>query len=127
MKKTLICALLVGMPFVLCIYALLGWWIVSDVKAVCVQVTRKYPGDKVDALIAYMGSDTHLLKQRNRAIWAAGHLRDRRALLALEKLYTGESCDHRGHVCQYEVKKAIDKINDWKPHPWGWAWRFIES
>ena len=61
------------------------------------------------ALIEYMNSESHPLKERNRAVWALGRLRDPRALPALEGVYTGDLCEHARFLCQYELEKAIKR------------------
>jgi len=60
--------------------------------------------------------------KRNHAIWALGQLGDKRALPSLEKLYTGEPCDHSKYVCQYELKKAI-KLCRGGLNITAWTWR----
>jgi hypothetical protein len=92
------------------LFVLLVWQIHSHVEMICVKACQKHPGDRVEALIAYIFSDEHSLQDRNHAIWALGHIGDERALPALEKLYTGMPCDHEKFVCQYELRKAIDKV-----------------
>lgn len=50
------------------------------------------------------------LEQKNRAVWALGELKDKDALPGLESHLTGESCNQRIELCQYELKKTILKI-----------------
>lgn len=107
-KKILICGILTCLVFVLIVYGMACWSIRSGVEEICAEATQEYPGDKVEALIAYVQSENHNLKDRNRAVWASGQIGDKRALSVLEKFYVGESCDHDKYLCQHELKKAID-------------------
>jgi len=79
----------------------------SSVKEISSKAVRQYPGDRIEALIAYVDSENHSLKQRNRAVWALGQIGDERALTTLEKFYTGGPCDHDSRLCQGELQKAI--------------------
>jgi HEAT repeat protein len=68
---------------------------------------REYPGDRIEALMTYVESKNHSLRQRNRSVWALGQIGDKRALPVLEKYRTGKPCDHDATLCQREVGKAI--------------------
>ena len=96
---------------VLCGAAVAGiyWDIHRSVQHYCAvaQQAHPCPGDDVEALIAYMNSPEHSLRERNLAVWTLGRLQDPRALPALGAVYTGEPCDHDRCLCQYELKKAI--------------------
>jgi hypothetical protein len=79
------------------------------------MATRKYPGDKVEALMKLVetkerGYRAELYRANNHAIWALGQLGDKRALPFLKGLVTGEPCDHETNLCQGEIKEAIDKL-----------------
>ena len=63
--------------------------------------------DDVQALVTYILSSDHSLRDRNRAIWAVGRLGDPRALPPLESLSTGGACHHESVPCQRELRKAI--------------------
>ena len=76
-------------------------------KGICAEAMQEYPVDRVEALVAYMQSEKHSLKDRNRSVWALGQIGDKCALPVLEKLYIGEPCDHDKYLCQRELKKAI--------------------
>ena len=84
-----------------------SWQIGSDVHAAGTMAVREYGGDRVRALIAYADSPSHSLRDRNRAVWALGHIGDPRALPFLEEQYTGKACDHDRMLCQRELAKAI--------------------
>ena len=79
------------------------------------MATRKYPGDKVEALMMSVetkeyGYNAHLYRANNRAFWALGQLGDKRALPFLRSLLTGEPCDHEINLCQVEIKEAIQQL-----------------
>jgi len=93
----------------------------QSVQANCrvAQQAHPHPGDDVAALIDFMNSTSHSLRDRNhRAIWTLGRLRDPKALPALESVYTGEKCEHNKTLCQYELEKAI-KLCGGTPNPPG--------
>lgn len=79
----------------------------SSVRQISAQAVRQYPGDRIEALIKYVESQSHSLRQRNRSVWALGQIGDKRALPVLEKYWTGKPCDHDATLCQREVGKAI--------------------
>lgn len=95
---------------VLCVCALgvVRWRIQSTLDEWCeiAQATHPHPGDDVAALLEYVQSESHSLRQRNLAVWALGQARDSRALSILEGCYTGEKCDHDNHLCQRELGHA---------------------
>lgn len=75
---------------------------------------NQYEGDKIEALILVLNSKTQTLEAKNDAIWALGHLKDKRALSVLKNLQSGTECDHSKFVCQREVKKSIAYLEDKK-------------
>lgn len=83
------------------------WLIRSGVHATSEAALLEQPGDRVPALMAYIESPTHTLRERNRAVWALGQLGDARALPVLEKHFTGRACEHDLVLCQHELRKAI--------------------
>ena len=85
----------------------ISWQIGSDVHAISNVAIREHGGDRVSALMTYVNSPSHSLRDRNRAAWALGHLGDARALPLLDRHYTGEPCDHGRRLCQRELEKAI--------------------
>ena len=50
------------------------------------------------------------MRERDMAVWALGELRDRHALSVLRTHYIGGKCDRTNNICQYELGKAIMKI-----------------
>jgi hypothetical protein len=87
----------------------LAWWILANAHAAGARAQREFGGDEVQALSRLVDSDRHSLAGRNHAVNALGILADSRALPVLEKYYTGEPCQHDRFLCQYELKKAIDR------------------
>lgn len=81
--------------------------IASGVHAASEAALLERPGDRVLALMAYVESPKHTLRERNRAVWALGQLGDARALPVLEPKFTGRDCDHERDLCQHELRKAI--------------------
>ena len=71
--------------FVICFVILvvfLRWKIQSALDQWCAtaQAAHHHPGDAVAALLEYVESDLHTLRERNSAVWALGQVRDSRAL-----------------------------------------------
>ncbi len=108
--------LLSGIPIVLLtlvvVVVLLSLWVELHLRKVCGMAARKYPGDKVEALMKFVeteekGYRAELYRANNHAFWALGQLGDKRALPFLKGLLTGEPCDHGTNLCQGEIKEAI--------------------
>lgn len=87
----------------------------SGVEQATVTATTAHPGDEVTALMAYVRSDAHSLRDRNRAVWALGRLADPRALPLLEHYYDGAPCDHARRLCQHELRKSIARCRKQSP------------
>jgi len=101
-------------------FVALSWWIQIGARQMGTAAMQEFPGDRVEALMAYVQSERHTLAERNRAVWALGQLRDPRALPVLQKFYTGQPCQHDKFLCQYELKKAIALCTgeDFDPARW---------
>ena len=106
-KKVLVYGTLSCLAFLLAAFVMICFSIRSSVKKISAEATQQYPGDRIEALITYVKSENHSLRQRNRAVWALGQIGDERALPTLEKSYTGGPCDHDSRLCQGELQKAI--------------------
>lgn len=106
-KKVLVYGALTCLALFFFVFVTTCWSIRSSVKEMSTEATKQYPGDRVEALIAYVDSENHSLRQRNRAVWVLGQIGDERALPVLEKFYTGEPCDHDNCLCQRELQTAI--------------------
>ena len=106
-KKALVYGTLSCLAFLMLAFVIICFSIRSGVKEISAEAIQQHPGEKVEALITYVDSGSNSLRQRNRAIWALGQIGDERALLTLEKSYTGQPCDHDNLLCQGELQKAI--------------------
>lgn len=107
LKKALVYGLLSFLVVCLIGFVSVCFSIRAGVKEMSAEAVKEFPGDRVQALIAYVGSENHTLKKRNRAVWALGQIGDSRALPVLESYYTGGECDHDKNLCQRELKHAI--------------------
>lgn len=108
-RKAVLAGLAVFFVGVPCTLGWLRWDIQSGLDRFCkvAQAEHPHPGDDVAAMLAYVQSQSHSLKDRNHMVWALGQARDPRALPVFEEYYTGEACDHEQHLCQGELEKAI--------------------
>ena len=104
---------------IIILFAGISGTVSTEIDAICEEACAKYPGTKAEYLITYR-EKTNDLKKKNKAVWALGELRDKKALPILEALYTGAPCDHSRYVYQKEVKKAIKKIKGEIPNPYFW-------
>ena len=93
------------------IYGGLRIWIWTDAKQFAKQATEYFHTDKTNALLLFIDSDDFTFKEKNKAVWTIGVLKEKEALPKLEMMYTGEACNHDSAICQYELYKAIHKIN----------------
>jgi len=98
-------------------FAGLVWWIQADAHKFSARAMQEFPGDEVEALLAFVQSERHTLAERNRAVHALGQIGDPRALPVLARLYTSRECQHDKFLCQAELRKAIDRCNgkNWAP------------
>ena len=112
LRRILLRGTLVVLTIFVVAIILLSLWVELHLKKMCEMATRKYPGDKVDALMRYVetketGYRAHLYRANNHAFWALAQLGDKRALPFLKGLVTGEACDHETNLCQGEIQEAI--------------------
>jgi hypothetical protein len=120
-KRTLlIWAGLAAAALLLVLFIIIPLYMDFHVDRYCDQARDLYPGDDVEALIAYVESDDHLAQEKNRMVWTLGELRDPRALPALGKLLESGAGDRPGLVSRYEVEKAISKIRGEIRNPRFW-------
>ena len=75
------------------------------------EASENFHQDKIESLLMLIDSENYSLKEKNNAVWALGVLKNERALPKLQLLYTGEESNHEKALCQYEIKKAILKVN----------------
>ena len=121
-KRISICAVLGCFVLLGVLYVLFCLGIGSHVKPICAEAMRQYPGDRIEAVLAYIESDKHSMRERNKAVWALGYLGDKRAVPVLKKHLTGEPCEHDKYLCQGELVKAIKKCES-GVNPCAWACR----
>ncbi len=106
-KKVLVYGILSCFALILIVFVMTCWSIRSSVKSISAEATQEHAGDRIEALMAYVNSENHSLRERNRAVWALGQIGDERALPALERFYTGQPCNHDTSLCQRELGKAV--------------------
>jgi hypothetical protein len=107
--KTTLAGTLLSLLGLSCAIGLIRHDIKRDVNEWCetAQAEYSHPNDDVAALLAYVQSESHTLKDRNHVIWALGQSRDARALPVLENYFTNRECNHSQNLCQHELEKAI--------------------
>lgn len=106
-KRALIYGTLICFAFLLFAFVMICFSIRSGVKEISAEAAQLYPGDRTEALIAYVKDENRSLRKRNLAVWALGQIGDKRALPVLNQFYTGGPCDHNSRLCQGELQKAI--------------------
>jgi hypothetical protein len=74
------------------------------------RAAARFGGDRVQGLMSVVDCVSCSFHERDMAVWALGELRDRRALPVLKPHFTNEKCNHAAGLCQYELGKAIMKI-----------------
>jgi hypothetical protein len=82
-----------------------------EVAATADRARDRFSGDRTAALVRLVDCEQCTLKERNRAVWALGQIGHESALPVLRKHHTGGECDHTSRLCQYELDKAIRKID----------------
>ncbi|ODS41147.1 MAG: hypothetical protein A7315_02180 [Candidatus Altiarchaeales archaeon WOR_SM1_79] len=125
-KKILLYSVPIVFIILIILFVLSLHWISSDVKAICKKAQQQFEGDCVEALICALESNHLSFKEKNQSIWALGEIGDKRALPALQKLYTGKPCpkpcDSSQYICQYGVKKAIRGCKGFNVVRYVWRW-----
>jgi len=125
-KKLVFYGLPIGSAALLILFLITLHWISSDVRAICKKAQQQFEGNCVESLVASLESDSLSFKQKNQAIWALGEIGDRRALPALQRLYTGEECpkpcDSSKYICQYGIEKAIRGCKGFNVVRYVWQW-----
>ncbi len=110
LRRILLKGILIVLLACVVVIILLSLSIELGVKKICGMATRKYPGDKVEALMMFVESKENGYSANNHAFWALGQLGDKRALPFLRNLLTGGPCDHETNLCQGEIQEAIQKL-----------------
>ncbi|OAD21293.1 hypothetical protein THIOM_002945, partial [Candidatus Thiomargarita nelsonii] len=65
---------MIGIVGIIFGFGAIFWYIEFSVQEICVIAQQAHPGDDLAALIVYMNSEEHSLKERNLAVWALGRL-----------------------------------------------------
>lgn len=120
LKKVFISILGVSLVLILFSYAILSWQRYTTIGDVTAKAQQKFPGDRIESLIAYLNSDFTNLEEKTQVIWVLGELRDGKAILALQALSHAGHCDHSKYVCQRELLKALRKIKGETFNPYFW-------
>lgn len=110
LKRLIMRTVIIVFACLLSTYAGLRIWIWGDAKQFAKQAVEHFNTDRTSALILYLDSNEYTFKEKNKAVWAMGVLKEKNALPKLEMMYTGEECNHDSAICQYELYKAIHKI-----------------
>ena len=87
---------------------------IEQFNTITAMAHRRYSSDNAEALLDYLKSDVGTRRVKNIAVWALGELH---ALEAREFLY---SLKGNENFEQYEIDKAIKKIDGEIPKPF---WR----
>jgi hypothetical protein len=115
-RKRIAFWLLAGVLAVAASALALEGFIQLEVRKVGHRAAARFGGDRIAGLVRLVDCDGCDLREREMAVWATGELKDRRALPVLEAHFSGKACDHNRNLCQYELHKAIMKIEG----TWGW-------
>ncbi len=125
-KKILKYGVIIGFAGLLILFIIALHWTSSDVRATCKRAQQQFDGDPLETLVAYLESDSGSFKEKNHVIWALGGIGDKRALPALQKLYTGtpcpKPCDSSKYICQYGLEKAIRGCKGFNVVRYVWHW-----
>ncbi len=97
----------------------------SQVRNSSNTAQARFPGNRVEALIAMVQCESCDMHDRNHAVWALGQLDDVRALPVLEKYWTGKPCDHQRNICQETLRVALRHLrhednNRYESLMWRW-------
>jgi len=117
--------ILIVFTIILAVFCLLEASIGMDVRNYSQSAQNRFPGKRVDALIAMVGCESCSMEDRNHAVWALGQLDDVRALAVLEKYYTGKECNHWKDLCQKTLGTALRHLrhedhNRGEAYFWRW-------
>jgi hypothetical protein len=109
LRKAILAGMIVFFAMVTCGLGYCRWTIQTALDKYCsvAQSEHPHPNDDIAAMMEFVQSNSHSLRDRNLVVWALGQARDSRALPILESYYTGENCDHSQYLCQGELEKAI--------------------
>lgn len=87
---------------------------IDGIGATALAATPDAP-DRVAALMAFVADGEQPVRERDRAVWALGQLRDPRALPLLRSYLDGGECQHGTSLCQRGLAKAVGLCEDPSP------------
>ncbi len=127
LKQNLFYFVAVSFSIFLLFFFITSVWIGHEAKRLCQEAKWEYgKTDCTEALMATLEDKNQGYRTRNHAIWALGQFGDSRALLTLQKYYTGNIPNREpldDTISQYELKKAINLTNG-GVNIAAWAWRW---
>jgi len=93
------------------------------------DAVARFPGERAEALMQVVDCDACSLEDRNHAVWALGQMLEERAIPVLREHFDGQPCTHATRLCQYELRKAIRKIETREEilQRTGPVWRLVAS
>lgn len=120
MKRSLLFCT-IGLLVIVVLIVAMNLWIGHGVKQNIRHAQMHYPGTAEEALISFLHDEHHGPRDRtHRAIWTLGQIRSKSALPVLRTLNLddpeGKTCYgmHDSVLCQYEIHKAIESIEEGK-------------
>mgnify|MGYP001816007843 CR=1 FL=1 len=130
MKRIFLWALVAGFVILAGTAGFTFHQIYQGVAGITEQATSAFPGDAVEALSAFILSDSQSYEDKNTAIWALGQFADPDAIPFLEKLNAGMAeqpvpFDRSGGLSKYEIEKAIKWCK--KGNLTSWMYRKIKQ
>ena len=123
-KKLILRVSLIVLAVLAAILLAMTFYVESDVQKVCDSAVKRYPGDKIDAIILVAQESDLCTKEKTRALWALGQLGDKKVLPFLRANYAGKSEDN---ICIYEAQFAIEKLEKGSFNLPGFLWRRLLS
>lgn len=119
MKKLLLIIPIIFISIISLGFSAIYIWTNYTIKQNIETAISKYRGSSEDALIAFLLDENNTPMDRSHiAIWTLGQIKSEKALPVLKKYYNddpaGNTCfgKHNSDLCQYEIYKAIIKIEE---------------
>lgn len=119
MKKIFIIVPIIFISIISFGFSALYLWIDFTVKHNIEIASSQYPGTSEEVLIAFLKDEKNSPMDRSHiAVWTLGQIKSEKALPVLKEYYRndpkGNTCfdRHTSLLCQYEIHKAIDKIEE---------------
>lgn len=107
----------------LAVFCILAGEIAFEVKRISIKAEARYHDNRTDSLVMLVDCNLCPLTDRNRAVWALGRLQEPRAIPVLRGHLTNRPCNHAHDLCQREIRKALELIEDRGTlHARFWTW-----